>query len=207
MMEQLACRIGRNDEEPNIELAVQLCDTHNSEGIKEIVSGMNGTDKAVTNDCIKVLYEIGERKPKLIADYAMDFITHLLSKNNRLSWGSMCALATIADLNPKVIYENIYIVRKAYETGSVIAIDNSITVFAKLCKANSEYEANVFPIILQHLMTCRPKEVAQHSERASICINKNNADVFLSVLEKRKPELTDAQLKRVHKLTSKIPCA
>lgn len=62
MIEKLAFSLGRNDELPNIELAQQLCKENNAEGIKEIVDGLKIKDKRIANDCIKVLYEIGEKK-------------------------------------------------------------------------------------------------------------------------------------------------
>ena len=130
MIERLACKLGRNDEVPNIELAEYLCQHNDTGGIKEIVDGFMGTDKDVANDCIKVLYEIGERKPELISVYANEFISCLRSKNNRLAWGSMTALAKIAEYAPEPIFEKLPLIVAAYEDGSVITVDNSISVFA-----------------------------------------------------------------------------
>jgi hypothetical protein len=200
MLEKLACKTGRNDEEPNIKLAVFLSDNNDKNGIHEIVEGFHGKDKAVANDCIKVIYEIGARKPELIADYVSDFTVNLLSKNNRIVWGSMTALASIAELKPQEIYEKLDIVMKAYETGSVITIDNSMTVFAKLVKADKKYEKVIFPILISHLLNCRAKEVPQHAERISICIDSDTVNEFIDVLELRKPELSPAQVKRIDKL-------
>ena len=98
MIEKLAFSLGRNDELPNIELAQQLCKENNAEGIKEIVEGLKNKDKRIANDCIKVLYEIGDKNPALIAEYADVFINLLNSRSNRLVWGSMTALASIAEL-------------------------------------------------------------------------------------------------------------
>ena len=204
MIERLACKLGRNDEIPNIELAEYICRYDDAAGILEIVEGFKGEDKAVANDCIKVLYEIGERKPELICDYASDFISRLDSKNNRLVWGSMTALAKIATLNPQPIFEKLESVISAYECGSTITVDNSISVFAGLCKANGDYAEKVLPIIITHLQKCRPKEVAQHAERASICFNKENAKSFVEVLETRKSDLVTSQQTRVNKLLKKL---
>ena len=200
MLERLACSYGRNDEVPNIELAEYLAETKNPSEIKEIVDGLTGKDKAVANDCIKVLYELGERNPVLIQDYVDVFLHLLLSKNNRLAWGSMTALALIAPYKAKEIFDSIAIVKKAYDLGSVITVDQSMTVFANLCKANKEYEKDLFPFLIQHLSSCRPKEVAQHAERIAICVNKNNYEDFIHTLQVRKPSLTLAQQKRLDKL-------
>lgn len=204
MIGKLACKLGRDDEELNVELAIHLCEQEDQSGIAEIVGGLDDKAKAVVNDCIKVLYEIGYRKPKLIAEYAPVFVSNLLSKNNRLAWGSMIALGTVADLSADEIFPKLAVVKTAYENGSVITTDNSISVFAKMCKANEKYEKEIFPIMISHLKNCRPKEVPQHAERALVCINPANAQVFVDVLEERKPALSAPQLKRVEKVLTKV---
>ena len=204
MIEKLAYSLGRNDEEPNIELAKELVKTKNNKGIKEIVDGLNNKTVQIANDCIKVLYEIGEISPELISEYAENFIVSLKSRNNRLVWGSMTALSKIASLNADEIYQNLDILTRAYEKGSVITVDNCISVFAELAKADKKYEKKIFPIIIGHLEKCRPKEVGQHAERAFICINKNNAELFKKTILGRRDSLTDAQKKRLDKLIKKM---
>jgi hypothetical protein len=54
------------------------------------------------------------------------------------------------------------------------------------------------------LEKCRPKEVAQHAERAFVCINKNNSQKYKETLLKRRESLTEAQKKRVDKLLNKL---
>ena len=204
MIEKLACKLGRNDETPNIELAEYLCQSKDTAGVKEIVDGFKGTDRAVANDCIKVLYEIGERNPALILGYANDFVSCLRSKNNRLVWGSMTALAKIAEHAAEPIFEKLPVVVAAYEEGSVITVDNSISVFAGLCKAGDRYAETVLPIILNHLSKCKPKEVPQHAERASVCFNDKNANAFIEVLEKRMPHIASTGQTRINKLLKRL---
>jgi hypothetical protein len=116
----------------------------------------------------------------------------------------MTALSKIVPYNPDEAFENLDVILKAYKNGSVITIDNSISVFAELAKSDTPYEEKVFPIIIEHLETCRPKEVAQHAERAFICVSKNNAEVFKQTLMKRRDSLTDAEKKRVDKLLKRL---
>ena len=204
MLQKLAYSLGRNDEEPNIELAQELAKTKNKKGIKEIVDGLNNPKEQIVNDCIKVLYEIAALSPELVAEYADNFVELLKSKNNRLVWGGMTALAKIVPLNPGEVFKNLDIVVNAYKKGSVITVDNSISVFAELAKADKKYGKKVLPIIMKHLENCRPKEVGQHAERAFVCINKNNSQKYKKILLKRRESLTDAQKKRVDKLLEKL---
>ena len=198
MLEKIASALGRNDEKPNIELAKLLVNTKNSEGIAEIVTGL-GMKSAIANDCIKVLYEIGEIDAGLVAPYVNSFIDLLKSKNNRLVWGAMTALAQIATLETKAIYSRFDEVYEAYKTGSVITVDNSISVFAKLC-VDKECEKKIQPLLIEHLRTCRLKEIPQHLERMSICINSENATKFDEVCKDRINDLTAAQKTRVNKV-------
>jgi len=204
MLEKLAYSLGRNDEEPNIELAKELVKSKNKKGIKEIVDGLKNPKEQIVNDCIKVLYEIAYISPELISEYISDFIQLLKSRNNRLVWGSMIALSKIISHNPDEVFKNLDIIIRAYEKGSAITRDNSISVFAELVKAGKKYENKVFPIIIKHLEKCRPREVGQHAERAFVCINKNNLKIFKETLLKRRESLTEAQKKRVDKLLKNL---
>jgi len=204
MIEKLASQIGRNDEVPNIELAQSLCQSEDAEGIREIVEGLKGKDKAIASDCIKVLYEIGDRKPHLISAYADDFLSLLSSRNNRLVWGGMTALAAIAESAPDVIYGKIDGVLSAFYDGSAITVDNGITVLSKLCKSDKAYESHLFPLLLGHLRKCRPSDMARHAERMSICVNNETVKEFLDVLNTRKDHLTPSQGARIRKLENRL---
>ena len=203
-IELIACNLDRNDEAPNIELAEKLCENMDKKGIREIADGFKADDQVVASDCIKVLYEIGYRKPELIAAYTDEFITALSGRNNRLVWGSMIALSCIAPVDQDVIYGRLPEIISAYQKGSVITVDNSISVFANLCKANGAYRERIFPILIEHLENCRAKEIPQHAERIAVCIDPGNGEEFIGALEARIDELTDTQKTRVMKLIKKL---
>ena len=204
MLEKLASALGRNDEQPNVALAEELVASASRSDIREIVEGLHHAETAVVNDCIKVLYEIGYRKPALIAEHTDEFAALLGSRNNRLVWGAMTALATIAPVNPDAVYANIDRILKAYEKGSVITIDNSISVLAGLVGSKPDCEKKLLPILLHHLESCRPKEVGQHAERMFVCITLRTGEAFAAVLRKRYGALTAAQKKRLDRLLKKI---
>lgn len=204
VLDHLASSLGVNNELPNIALAVALCESNDTDAFSKIVDGLLSPDTAVANDCIKVLYEIGERKPELIAVHCLAFIQLLQGNSNRLIWGAMTALAQIVRLRPAEIYGHRDIVINAYKSGSVITIDQSISIFAELSRLNKEYEAFLFPVILHHLETCRPKEIPQHAQRAFIAVNETNAAEFKAILQKRMDLLTDLQQKRLKRLIHSI---
>ncbi len=204
MLDKLASALGRNDEQPNVTLADELVASAGRSDIREIVEGLHHPKTAVVNDCIKVLYEIGYRKPTLIAEYVDRFAALLGSRNNRLVWGAMTALATIAPVNPDAVYRNIDRILNAYEKGSVITVDSSISVFAGLVRSKPACEKKLLPLLFHHLESCRPKEVGQHAERIFVCITPHTSEAFAAVLRKRYGVLTAAQKKRVDRLLRKI---
>ena len=203
MLSLIASALKRNDEAPNIALAKKLIESQNEDGIAEIVSGLT-MDKLTANDCIKVLYEIGEREPKLILPHAEVFLNLLKSKNNRLVWGAMTALGQITALCPQKVFAGFEDVFAAFETGSVITVDQSISVFANLCRANRAFERKILPILINHFANCRTKEIPQHFERVAVCITTDNAELFKSVIQKRYDEMTTSQQARVKKVLKKI---
>lgn len=205
VIHRLASSLDRNDELPNQELAKELCRTNNAIAIAELVQHLFTGNNAIKSDCIKVLYEIGEAgKPELIAPYADEFIKLLKSNNNRLIWGAMTALSTIAPLVPEKIFKQIDIVLEAIQNGSVITVDQGISVLAKVGSMKEEFEKAVLPFLLNHLEICKPREVAQHSERSMIIINLKNKEDFRRVLTKRFDDLIPSQLTRVKKVLKKM---
>jgi hypothetical protein len=201
---KIACLQNRKDEVPNQELAKELVETNNLDGIEEIAENLFNKDKNIQSDCIKVLYEAGYIKPEIIAEYVGDFIKLLRNRNNRLVWGAMIALSIIASIKADEIYENIETVYEAIKEGSVITVDNGIKVLAAIASQNDEYDKNTFPFLINHLKTCRPKEVGQHAESIFIAVNPSNQDEFINVLKEREISLSSSQLARVKKLYRKL---
>ena len=204
VLNRLAHSLGRRDEVPNQELARDLAAKKNKTGIKEIAENLWNKDKNIQADCIKVLYEVGMIEPNLIADYVDDFVKLLRSKNNRLAWGGMTALAEVAKVNSAAVFKNLDAIKKAKETGSVITVDNAISTLAYTAAANDKYNETIFPYLLDLLSNCRPKEVPQHSEKTLPAVNASNKADFIKVLEKRMEDLSGGGLARVKKVIKHV---
>lgn len=200
ILNRLATSLDRRDEVPNQELARDLAAKKDKKGIREIAENLWNKDKNIQADCIKVLYEIGAIEPKLITDYTEDFVKCLRSKNNRLAWGGMTALAEVAKADPDSVFKHLDAIKKAKETGSVITVDNAISTLAHIAAANLKYNEEIFPYLLNHLSGCRPKEVPQHSEKTLPAVNNSNKAEFIKVLEKRIEDLSGSGLSRVKKV-------
>ncbi len=203
-LERIAYNLGRRDEVPNQELARQLVEAEDKAGIREIAENLWHKNTNVQSDCIKVLYEIGYVKPELIAPYAGEFVKLLSSKQNRLVWGAMIALSTVAALAADELYPQRDKIIKAIDKGSVITIDGGVMVLAAMASKNAAYSQELFPYLLNHLKTCRPKDVPQHAEKTMIAVNAGNKDAFVAVLEKRLEDMSPTQTARVKKVIKQV---
>src|SRR4026209_976994 len=101
---KLATSLNRRDEDPNQELAAEIAEAEDLEAVKELVENLGNRTKRIPYDCVKVLYEIGTNKPKLIAGHTKVFLALLDSKDNRLQWGAMTALGCIVGKKPAEIF-------------------------------------------------------------------------------------------------------
>lgn len=199
-MDQLAHSLGRRDDAPNQELARELAETRNEAGIREIVDGLNSKDRNIQSDCIKVLYEIGYIAPDLIAEYVEIFLALLRSKNNRLVWGGMSALSAIADSTAPTLYEHRETIKRAIDKGSVITIDRGIKTLSLVAAQNSGYRSELSPYLLEHLATCRPRDVPQRAEAIVTAVDADNKQDFIGVIESRMSYMKPSQAKRLHKI-------
>lgn len=190
----------RRDEVPNQELARDLATQKDVAGIHEIAENLWSKDKNVRADCIKVLYEIGYLDPALVTGYAEDFVKLLKSGSNRLVWGGMMALGAIAELRADAIHTYLGEIQKTMGAGSAITVDNGILALARAAVQSTDYNREIFPYLLTHLQTCRPKDVAQHAEKTLMAVNAENKAELIATLEKRMEDLSGSGLTRVKKV-------
>src|SRR3569623_3160402 len=103
VLDRLASALERNDERPNVELAEALVAKPDKRAIAELTEALSSGTTAQQNEAIKVLHEIGERVPELVARHAEAFLALLKSRNNRNVWGAMSAIDTIAAVRGRVV--------------------------------------------------------------------------------------------------------
>ncbi len=204
VLARLASSHGRNDELLNIALAKDIASKNDIAGVRELVANFRNPSKDIQSDCVKVLYEVGALRPALIQDYVGEFVELLKSRNNRLVWGAMTALGSIAHLKSAEIGRHAEAVMEATRTGSVITQDWGIRVLAEVSASGPAARARVFPFLLDFLGGCPGKDVPRHAESVRAAVDRQSKKETLQVLEMRRLELKPAQLQRLSKVIRKI---
>ena len=81
----IATSLNRRDDNPNQDLAIEIIKSKRNDWVKELVDNLKHKDKNIQSDCIKVLYETGERGPAdMIAPYCRN-LGDLLKEYNELT--------------------------------------------------------------------------------------------------------------------------
>lgn len=201
---KLASSLNRKDEVPNQELAQQIIKSNDKKAIKELVENLSNKNTAIQSDCIKVLYEIGEHKAILIADYDKEFLALLENKNNRLVWGAMTALDCITSINPTGIYKALSKILTAANKGSVITKDHGVNILIKLA-ADKSFTNNSLPLLLNQLKTCATNQLPMYAENATTVITEKYKKDFIRVLTSRLGDIEkESKQKRVRNVIKKL---
>ncbi|MEP6594814.1 MAG: hypothetical protein ABJA71_02660 [Ginsengibacter sp.] len=204
VISKLASSLNRRDEVPNQELAKQITNNGDKKAVQQLVENLNNNSKHIHNDCIKVLYEIGQRKPSLIADYAKKIVELLDNKNNRLQWGAMTAISTINLENPKVIYSALPKIIAVAGKGSVITKDYAVNILINLCSIR-QYAENSFSLLIEQLLSSPTNQLPMYAEKAIPVINDKNKTLFINALASRLNDIEkDTKRKRVEKVIKKF---
>ena len=204
ILDKLASSLNRRDEVPNQQLAMQIVDGNDEKAVKELVRNLRNRDREIQSDCIKVLYEVGERKPDLIAEYAGEFSSLLDSDNNRLVWGGMAALDQIALANPKTIYGMLPKIVGSAETRSVITRDHAVGILIKLASL-AQYRETVTPLLIEQLKRSPTNQLPMYSENLVPIVTEKNRAAFVRTLTSRLDDIEKAaKRKRVERVIAKL---
>jgi hypothetical protein len=200
VLKKIAYFQNRRDEVPNQETAGELARTRNQDDISEIAENLWNKEPNIQSDCLKVLYELGYLAPELIANYVDDFLQLLRHKNNRLVWGGMIALSTIASLQAERIFPYVDEIKKTMETGSVITNDAGIKTLTAIAARKNEYRLKVLPYLLKRLSSSRPVDAPRYAEIILTAITPTYRSEFLSILDKWMETTEGSRLARLKKV-------
>jgi len=204
VLSKLSSALNQRGEAANIDLTKSITAKKDRTAIRELVENLNNKNKAMQSDCIKVLYEIGEMKPELIAEYAAIFGKLLKSKNNRLVWGAMTALDMVTSYNTKAVYKMLPEVLQVADEGTVITRDHAVGILVKLCFEKA-YFSTCFKLLLEQLKMCPTNQFPMYAEMISSVVNDASKKAFVTAVSSRIGDLQkESQIKRIEKLLKKL---
>jgi hypothetical protein len=200
VLNKIAFYQNQRDEVPNQEVARSLAQTRNVADIREIAENLWNEEPNVQSDCLKVLYELGYLAPELVAEYVDDFIRLLKHRNNRMVWGGMIGLSTIASLQADKIFPHVELIEKTMKAGSVITKDAGIKTLVAVAAGKDEYRARIIPYLLQCLTNSRPVDAPRYAENMLAAIGPADQAEFIKILKKWMPSASNSRLPRLKKV-------
>lgn len=201
---ELASSLGRTDGQPNVDLAVAIAARRDAEAIRLLVELMNGKDKALKSDAIKVLHEVGVRTPDLIAPFLAQFKNLLTSTDNRMVWGAMCAIDAITTVKPENVYMMLPQIMQAVDKGGVITRDHAVKALVKLA-AQERFARSTVPLLIEQLRTCPVNQLPTYAELVGAVVTGRSAQETAKVLETRLVQVEQpAKRKRIEKVLKKL---
>ena len=201
---QLASALERRDEQPNIELARKVAATGDPSLVRELVSLLYEGKRAIQNDSIKVLYEIGLLNPTLIAPYCEQFVALLQSKNNRLQWGAMIALGTIVHVETGCISQAITQIVDAADRGTVITKDHAFKILVQLY-SKEKYAEMAFALLNEQLYKSPVNQLPMYAELAMEVMRQRDKATFIHTLQTRLADVDkESKRKRINNVLKKI---
>jgi hypothetical protein len=200
IIELLASSQGSRSSDANINLAIEIASSGNADATAELVELLRHSNKNIQSDSIKTLYETGFRNPQLLASHAEAFLALLSNKNNRLVWGAMAALTTIASIKHKTLFESLEKIMEAVNKGSVITVDCGVEILAKLNPFEA-YHNTIDPLLMDQLSKCPIKQLPSYAGKALEHIGAHSKEGYLNIISNRMDECENpSQKKRLEKL-------
>lgn len=201
---RLASALDRRDEQPNIALAEEIAASDDTVAVGELVKILKSGTRALRHDAIKAVYETAERKPELVAPHAEKFIELLNTRDNRMVWGAMSALAAIAEDRAELLMTSIDTILEAADRSSVISRDKAMALLAKL-NADPRYHEILMPVIFTRLMNAAVNQTPMYAELTAPSLQPKDFPRFREVVETRMAEiLQPAKKARLAKLIRKL---
>jgi hypothetical protein len=203
ILAKLATSLNRRDEVPNRELAKSVAKKKDKAAVKELLENLTNKNQDIANDCIKTLYEIGYIEPALLVPHAKAFIDLLGTKNNRMQWGIMTALAEIAKADPKTVYAALAKIIAVAEKGSVITNDQYVNILLRLAESKT-YNDKAMPLLLEQLKRSPTNQLPKYAEDSMKLVPPKYKSAFVKALQSRLVEIEkDTKRKRVEKVIQK----
>jgi hypothetical protein len=163
IVNQLASKMSSRSNEPNKAVAIKCIET--PELLEEIAGHLKDSDKKLVADCAEVMTEVALSNPSLIAEFTMDLIPLINSKDNRIKWESIHALSLVAHLVPDLIFSILPELEEImHRDKSIIVRDYTADAIAGYAGTSPEAADNAYPILKKILILWDGRHAARALE-------------------------------------------
>lgn len=205
--EKIAFNLGIRNEHPNQELAKELAKAKDSAGIAEIAANLTNRNKSIASDCIKVLYEIGYIDPTLLIPYVDTFLALLDSKVNRMVWGAMIGLSTVAELAADKVFLRAKQIMTLVDEGTVITRVAGLKTLTRIAATGKKYYDSIFPFLVDSIKAGRTVDIPGQMEEYARILTPSNAPEIVRALADNGATFKTAQLTRINKVLKQFGTA
>ncbi len=197
---QLANSLGRRDQVPNISLAQNIAESKNTGDIEQLCDILMHGKTPLKVDAIKVLYEVGARQPELISQYLDIFLKTMVSRNNRIIWGSLTAIAQICKIKPEAVHAHLQTILDAADASSVIAKDQAFEILCQL-KTVKSLSSTATPLLFDRLSKAAINQLPMYAEKAASVLDDRDKAEFREILAGRLDDhMVQSKRKRLEKI-------
>ncbi|HEV2817948.1 MAG TPA: hypothetical protein VGW40_12095 [Allosphingosinicella sp.] len=184
-LDRLASALGRRDEEPNVAPARDLAAGGNVADVAALAAALGTAPRPIRHDAIKALYEVGALRPDLVRPHAGAFLAAMNGIDNRLAWGALAALDTLAAHDPGLIAAHLPEILAAAARGSVIAKDKAVSILATLA-ALPGIAPEAWAALLAMVEGAAVNQAAMYAEAALRAAPMNDPAALAALLRKRR---------------------
>ena len=204
--DSLASSLGRKDQKPNIELGKSIARGQDLSALDEIKQLLIDDDipTDILGDLLKTLESVGENTPELIKGFYAEIKKYLSHPKNQIVWRAMCVLAQIAPYNRSLVFEDLPIIIRIMDEGSVITRDHGINILVDLYHSGTQNDF-IAPLLEEQILKAPDNQLGQYAEKWMQVIRVKDIGKLLELLEERFPDLVnEAHRKRVERIIKKL---
>lgn len=185
-----------------ITIATELVAGTAQPGIDHYVRGLVDPKDSVSSLASKVLEEVANQKPELLAPHIERLVSGLGSERPRVAQCAAHALPILARVAPAKVAKHLPTLQASFRSASEIARDGLVRTFVSLCLASVTYQRRLIEVFEQALREADPKALVRWVELILPALKGEPYAQARSIAESRlnEPELPRPVAQRVAEL-------
>lgn len=125
-----------------------------TEAVTEQITALSDKRKTYVTNGARVLHELVELKPKLLAPHVPELVTALQGEHTRSSQMAADALARLARVAPAKVAKSLETLTERFDDIHDTGKDGIVRTFANLCISSVAYQVRVEPTLIKALRDC-----------------------------------------------------